>query len=655
MMEKMNRFWVLSIVAALVAGSVGGYFLGIPSSKEKEDQQSSALKHKEHDKATMWTCSMHPQVRQPKPGKCPICFMDLIPVKSDSSSGDDENAPELTLSPRARKMARVRTETVRRKVVDMEIRLFGKVDFDESLMAYITARMPGRIDRLFVDYTGISVRKGDHMAEYFSPELMVAQQELLLALKDYKTQKGKTPSSQAEAEGTLKSVLKKFDTWGLTKENIDKIIKTGKVSEHMVLYAPVSGIVIHKNAMEGKYFKTGDRLFTIADLSEVWVRLEAYETDLPWLRYGQKVEFTTNSCPGEVFIGRISFIEPVLDPSTRTVKVRVDAPNPSGKLKPEMFVNAIVYSQVSQSGNVISPSLSGKWICPMHPSIIVDKPGECPICEMKLVKSESLGYSAVDDKNRKPLIIPATAPLITGKRAVVYVADKDKPGKYYGQEVVLGPRAGDYYVVEKGLKEGDMVVVSGNFEIDSALQIQARPSMMSAQTSSDELREKSKKEKSEKGGMSFNVSKSFKKELDRVYLAYFDIQQNLSQDDLEHARKSSEKLISVISRLSHGKLTPAGKEEWQRLKTDVLSSAKQLESSKNITNAREAFSSLSSVVYELCGKFGVSGEFPVFRFFCPMAFNNKGGYWLQNKPDLFNPYFGETMLKCGEKVEDVAK
>jgi len=228
------------------------------------------------------------------------------------------------------------------------------------------------------------------------------------------------------------------------------------------------------------YVQTGTRIYTIADLSQIWVRLDAYESDLLWLRYGQEVEFTTESYPGEVFKGRISFIDPFLNPKTRTVKVRVNVPNLHGKLKPNMFVRATVRADVAAGGRVMDPKLAGKWICPMHPEVVKDEAGKCDICRMPLVRTESLGYVAVTEKeSAKPLVIPATAPLVTGKRAVVYV---QLPGRkrptFEGREIVLGPRAGDYYIVRHGLEEGQLVVTNGNFKIDSALQIQAKPSMM---------------------------------------------------------------------------------------------------------------------------------------------------------------------------------
>jgi len=228
------------------------------------------------------------------------------------------------------------------------------------------------------------------------------------------------------------------------------------------------------------YVETGSRIFTIADLSSVWVQLDAYESDLQWLHYGQPVAFTTEAFPGETFEGRVAFIDPVLNPKTRTAKVRVNVDNSDQRLKPEMFVRANVSARLANDGKVVDEMLAGKWVSPMHPEIIRNTPGKCPVCGMELVTAESLGFTqAVAADVSAPLVIPATAALLTGNRAIVYieVPDTDRP-TYVGREVVLGPRAGADYVVKSGLKVGDLVVVSGNFKIDSALQIQAKPSMM---------------------------------------------------------------------------------------------------------------------------------------------------------------------------------
>ncbi len=426
-----------------------------------------------------WTCSMHPQIRQPKPGKCPICLMDLIPAESPSGQAGPR---EISFSQDALKLMEVQTTSVERKFVEAEIRMVGKVDYDETRVKNITAWVPGRIDRLYVDFTGITVSKGDHMVDLYSPELISAQAELLQALKAVSSIKDETSDLvRTSTIATLEAARDKLLLLGLTRDQINKIENSGKAVTHITIYSPVGGIVIHKNATEGMYVDTGTPIYTVADLSRLWVKLDAYESDLPWIRYGQEVEFTAEAYPGEVFKGTISFIDPVLNAKTRTVKLRVNVDNPEGKLKPQMFTRAVVRSKVAEGGRIMAPEMAGKWICPMHPAVVKTQAGSCDICGMDLVTTESLGY-IVDTGKEAPLVIPASAPLITGKRAVVYVQVQgtEKP-TYEGREIVLGPRAGDYYIVKSGLGEGDIIVTKGNFKIDSALQIQAKPSMMNPQ------------------------------------------------------------------------------------------------------------------------------------------------------------------------------
>jgi Cu(I)/Ag(I) efflux system membrane fusion protein len=434
--------------------------------------------------AEVWSCSMHPHIRRDGPGQCPLCGMDLIPVRQEAKTLDDIEPRQISLTTAQRARMRIATVPVERRYPTAEIRLVGKVTYDETRLAYITAWIPGRIDDLLVDYTGVTVRKGDHMVKLYSPELLSAQEELLQSLRGMaELSKSKVASLRRSAVGTVEAARDKLRLSGLSAEQIADIERSGKTSEQVTIFSPASGVVIHRNAQEGMYVDTGTRMFTIADLDAVWVQLDAYESDLQWLRYGQTVNFTTEAYPGKSFSGVISFIDPVLNPQTRTVNVRVNVENTDGRLKPEMFVRAEVFVQFESRGQVFDQSLLGKWVSPMHPEVVKDKPGQCDICGMDLVPAESLGYSGTDTANPKaPLVIPATAPLLTGKRAVVYVEQlgTERP-TYIGREVVLGPRAGNSYVVESGLAEGELVVVSGNFKIDSALQIQAKPSMMNPQ------------------------------------------------------------------------------------------------------------------------------------------------------------------------------
>jgi Cu(I)/Ag(I) efflux system membrane fusion protein len=459
---------IILLIAVFIAGYLikGHIFTG--------HKHQPAVTETAQKQVQVWTCAMHPQIRQPKPGKCPICGMDLIPV---SQSQVAQRQIEFTED--ALKLMEVETTPVERKFVEAHVNMVGKVDYDESRIKEISAWVPGRIDRLYVDFTGITVAKGDHMVYLYSPELLSAQSELIQAKKSMRDIKPDvTDLVKSSFIATVEAVREKLRLLGLTKEQIETIETTGKVTDHLTIYAPTGGIVIAKHANAGDYVETGQKIYTLADLFRVWVKLDAYESDLPWIRYGQKVEFTVEAYPGEVFKGTISFIDPILDAKTRTVKLRVNAENPNDELKPEMFVRAFVRVKPNAEGTVISPEMAGKWICPMHPDVVKDKPGTCDICGMDLVTAESLGFVTAGT-NEPPLVIPASAPLITGERAVVYVKVPDvNVPTFEGRKVVLGPRAGDYYLVKSGLSEDEIVVTKGNFKIDADLQIQAKPSMM---------------------------------------------------------------------------------------------------------------------------------------------------------------------------------
>ncbi len=465
--RKKAAFAVFLIAVFLLGGCGGG--------SEQTDVPG------EKSEAQTWTCSMHPQIKLPSPGQCPICAMDLIPI--DVGGGEDEGERTLTVSPAAAALADIQTSPVERKFVRAEIEMAGKIDYDETSVTHITAWVAGRLDRLYVDYTGIEIKKGDHMVYMYSPEVLTAQQELIQALKTVKKlEKSNVSSVRDSALGTVKSARKKLLLWGLTDEQVSEIEGFDKTSDHIEIKAPVGGTVIEKHVSEGMYVKTGTRIYTIADLSRVWVKLDVYESDLQWVRYGQEVEFRTEAYPGEIFHGTITFVDPVLNPKTRTIKVRVIVENTARKLKPGMFVHAVVRPEIAAGGKVMDPRMSGKWISPMHPEIVKDEPGSCDVCGMDLVPAEELGYVAAE-KSNAPLVIPASAPLLTGKRAVVYVKvpGTERP-TFEGREILLGPRAGDYYIVRSGLEEGELVVTRGSFKIDSALQIQAKPSMMSPPT-----------------------------------------------------------------------------------------------------------------------------------------------------------------------------
>jgi membrane fusion protein, copper/silver efflux system len=474
------------VVLVILALGTGWLVSSVMNGPKMPSQDSSRQLHSAGEEAATWTCAMHPQIQLSKPGQCPICGMDLIPLKRQDGEGMP-SARRLVMSPEAAKLAEVQTTEVERRFVSTEIRMVGKVEYDETKIAYITAWTGGRIDRLYIDQTGVPVKKGDHLAYLYSPELLAAQEEYLQSLEGAKNVTAShLDIIKSTSQDTIKNAREKLKLLGVTEEQIVELEKRKVPSDHMTIYATATGIVVNREVQEGTYVQTGSRIYSIVDLSQVWIKLDAYEADLQWLRYGQEVEFEAEAYPGEKFYGKISFIDPILDEMTRTVKVRVNVNNEDARLKPGMFVRGIVHAQVAGAGRVMEPSLEGKWIGPMHPEIIRDEPGPCPICGMPLVPAEKMGYSSVKETD-PPLVIPASAVLKTGKRAVVYVQNTQaaKP-TFEGREIVLGPRAGDDYLVKSGLVEGERVVVNGNFKIDSALQIQAKPSMMNPEANDDE-------------------------------------------------------------------------------------------------------------------------------------------------------------------------
>ena len=312
--NKKTMGWISLAVGAGVAGLIAGSSLSSSGTLPSKEIAAEA--------AGVWTCSMHPQIRMPNQGQCPVCAMDLIPVTTPSAR-DDLGPRQLELSETARRLAALRVASVERRPVQVETRMVGKIAYDETRLKYVTAWVPGRIDRLYVDYTGVSVEPGDHMVYIYSPELLAAQQELIQALAGAEAL---GPAGQA----TVAAARDRLQLWGLTPGQIAAIEQSRQPSDHLTIYAPVGGTVVAKHVSEGAYVQTGTRIYTLADLDRVWLELAAYESDLPWIHYGQEVRFTTPAHPGETFRGRVSFVSPFLDEPSRTVTVRVDVENPRG-------------------------------------------------------------------------------------------------------------------------------------------------------------------------------------------------------------------------------------------------------------------------------------------------------------------------------------
>ncbi len=505
---KINSY--LNLRAFMMFALFGPALL-LPSPAWPEDEHAGhTMAAPAEPEIEYWTCGMHPSVKispeQYDKGstQCPICSMDLVPVYSASREGEAESGEEtparLTLSKRSRRLAGIETTEVVRLPLFKEIYTVGTVTYDEGKVALVSAWFAGRIDRLFVDFTGVPVKKGDHLVWIYSPRLITAQEEYLLSLKAAR----RSGENYQGADELLQASRRKLLRLGLTEEQVQKLEEEKEVQDHITVYSPIGGTVIHKNAVEGMYVKEGEPIYKVADLTSLWVTIDIYEYELGWVKLYQEVEITLPAFPGEVFSGKIAFIDPFLNPKTRTAKVRVNLPNPDLRFKPEMYVNARIRVPLSEFGMLLSPAMIGKYICPMHPEVVSEEAGSCPRCGMDLIKveGEMIGETHYvcpmgcveprDDPGRCPecgmnmvkeivapaedatsLAIPRSSVLETGRRQIVWV-DEGK-GKYEARTVTLGPAATaeingteePYFPVLSGLREGELVVTRGNFLIDS--------------------------------------------------------------------------------------------------------------------------------------------------------------------------------------------
>ena len=537
-----TRWVIISVFAAIF---ITGLVIGLLLRTGGGPGETTVSIGTPESKILFWTCSMHPQIKRDKPGRCPICDMELTPMREEAGGGEKAS---LRLGERARQLASVQTTSVNYRKLTKSIFTVGKIDYDESSVAHVTAWVSGRTDKLYVNFTGTIVKKGEHLIYMYSPDLLSTQEEYLLAYRGIeKLKDSPIPEVISSSKTLLENTRQRLLLWGITEEQINELERTQTPQTHLTIYAPIGGTIISKDAFEGMYFETGDMLFTIADLSGVWLYLDIYEYDLPWVRYGQDIEVITESYPGDVFHGTVVFIDPFLNEVTRSVKVRINMDNREGKLKPGMYVNARLKVKLESEGVTIDSKIMGKYMCPMHPEVISDKEENCPECGMKLeliggktgvfvpglipqlyecpmkckgsvfgepgncLKCEKVLIKIKDEngqgerevyvcsehidvrtglpgecpvcqrklkmkKETGVLAIPHSAVLFTGKRNLVYVEKEE--GNYVPRDVVLGPKADEYYPVIKGLSVGEKVVTDGNFLIDSQMQLLGKPSLL---------------------------------------------------------------------------------------------------------------------------------------------------------------------------------
>lgn len=582
------------IYAALIIGGIIIGWIIFGGGNEKPSQQITSDKTIDQQ-STLWTCSMHPQIRQNKLGKCPICGMDLIPLNSGDEDNTEFNITQMSES--AMKIAEVQTTIVQKSAPVKEIRLTGKVKPDERKIAVITSRFSGRIEKLFVNFTGEGVQQGEKLATIYSPDLITAQKELFEAIK----------LKQSNPE-YYKSARNKLKLWSLSENQIDNIEKNSEPQNYFDVLSPLSGTVMKRQVAHGDYVEAGTMLFEIADLSTVWIMFNAYESDLPWIRTNDNLTFVVQSIPGKTFNGKVTFIDPVIDPEARVAYVRTEISNPGNLLKPEMFAQGIIKTKL--------------------PSI------------------------------ENALIIPKSAVLWTGKKAIVYVKLKDqkKPTFEY-REITLGEDAGIFYVVKDGLQEGEEVVTNGVFKIDGAAQLAGKQSMMNpdAGTSNPgKTNDKSdlKEQPENSSDKSIVISQKAKDALQPLINEYLSMKDALAADNISDAKSEAAKMQKTLSNIDMNLFTGEAHKDWMKYNTDLQNVLKELSHLEKTDEIRNAFQQISNSMIAVTSSFMPYNK-TLFIQYCSMANDDKGAYWMSISKEIKNPYFGKAMLKCGETKKTI--
>lgn len=570
---KKYKIYIVALLA-LAIGLLIGWLLfknGTQPVQEHSEHSSNQVE------SEIWTCSMHPQIRQNEPGDCPICGMDLIPANQTSS--DNEIGFQMTAD--AIKLANIQTTVIGNTDANegSTLKVNGKIQANETKSASLVTHIPGRIEKLYVSYTGEQVNKGEKIATIYSPELITAQKELLEAQK-----------IQDISPGLLTAAKNKLKYWKIGDQVIQDILTSGTIRENFNIYADHSGVVKQKRVSVGDYLTTGEVLFDVQNLNSLWALFDVYENDLPQVKIGRIIFFTTPSAPNKRFQAKITFINPVIDPNTRAATIRAEVSNTTGKLKPEMFIT-----------------------------------GELQISK----KSDNL-------------TVPKSAVLWTGKRSVVYVKipDTDIPSFEY-REIEIGDATASGYAVVSGLAYGEEVVTNGAFVIDASAQLNNQASMMNKNVT-----KKNAIHSTHLPDYTSTTPQKFKEQLTAIAGVYLSLKDALVASDQQKAAENVDAILDKTKKVDMHLVKDKAHIYWMEQLKVIQAHGKKITETEDIEEQRKQFDFLSQALIKSLKVFGVEGD-TFYVQHCPMANNNQGADWLSNHEKILNPYFGDKMLTCG--------
>lgn len=415
-MSKARKIFAAILILAAIG--TAGYFAWTKWIHPTGEKSAATL----DSNIDYYHCGMHPWITSDKPGKCPICGMDLTPVYKNNAKNSEGI---VSIDPVMEQNIGVKTEMVTKRKLTHTIRTTGRVDYDETKQTVITTKFSGYIEKLYVDYTGKSIQQGQPLFEIYSPELVAAQQEYLQAIRYKGTMKSANDSTvNSGANDLFQSAKKKLLYWDISASQIKELEQSGNIKKTLTIYSPFSGVVIEKNIFEGMQVQAGVNLFKLADISKMWVYADVYENELSWVKSGEAVSIELPDNAGTTVQGNVSYIYPFIQDQTRTAKLRIEFSDKNQLVKKDMYVTVNITPTVSI--NVIA--------------------------------------------------VPEQSVIHSGNRDIIVMAMGK--GKFMSMEVKLGALSDGYYEVIEGLKEGDVIVTSSQFLIDSESNLKAGTSSM---------------------------------------------------------------------------------------------------------------------------------------------------------------------------------
>ncbi len=583
---------LLYILFAVLVGIFAGYLLFNGTGEPVADAHDHAAEDSTAaGEETIWTCSMHPQIQRNESGDCPICGMDLIPL----GSGNSTDPTVLTMTEAAVALARVRSTVIGQgndetNSAGSNLRLTGSLASDDRTAAVQSVNYGGRLEGLLVTFPGEQVRAGQRIATIYSPDLVVAQEELLEARK-----------LEALSPDLVVAARNKLRNYKLSDEQIAEVESTGEVVSNFPVYAERGGTVLDIRARVGDYVQAGAALYTLTNLDRLWALFDAYERNLSSIRVGDRVTFSVASLPDETFSARVTFIDPLINPATRTATIRAEVNNSRGRLKPEMFITGTINT----------------------------------------TRKATVG-------NDEPLTVPKTAVLWTGNRSVVYVTVPDAAvPTYQFREITLGEPTGTNYRVVSGLEAGESVVTNGAFSIDAAAQLNNQLSMMNRDVVI-QGREAAAVTTLVLPDYSSQTSADFREQLARVAEVYLPLKDKMVAGTLA-TEVTLTPIRAALSEVDMSLVKDDAHLYWMERLKALNTHLAGVAGAKDIAEQRKQFSFLSQALINTLTAFGTEGT--LFVQHCPMAFDGEGANWLSESVAIRNPYFGDAMLTCGSTID----